>query len=1068
MKLCKLIIVIVILSAPAFSYPFDSVRAAGREDAGPLFVLSHEERSRLNEHGTPRIGVWVNVPPYAFLNQAGKPQGIFVDYVEALEKKLETKFKIVAVPSFADAWSKAMNKELDLLVAVTPSDRHLKYMNLSQTYHVVPVILVTRTDMPLVSSIKAFNGKKVVVGKGHVTEQWIKRDFPAIRLIPSDDYETGLRLVSEGGADAYAGAMAALTWQIKKHRITNLKIAAGTPYEYRVSIAVRKDWPGFIPIINKALQSIEDETRDSIYDKWVAVRHEERVDWNYFWKVAGGVAVLFMAAISIILIWNRSLRKEIDAKEKAEKALIESERQLSTLIGNLPGIAYRCLYDANWTMLYLSDGCETLTGYKPSELIDNRVKAFNELIIAGDRNKINAEVRNAVDSSSPFTIEYRIIAKDGTEKWVWEKGVALREKDTGTIFFEGFINDISDRKEVEKRLVKKEETLRGIFNAMPSGVVLVDFSGEVIFSNHRMAEMFACSQEDLVGSLYLDYTNGSETPEAEKKMFQLIRGEIEFVSLERLYRRKDGTTFIGHLSGRRLNHSDGTFWALVGVITDITERKKAQSALVESEARYRALFDFNPIQTIVVDIEGRIVMYNFAKERSDGRIPSTGDMMYQDYAARHEIDMHRELLECIRTGATKSYSEMKYKDRFLNIRIASFSGGAIITSEDITEKKRLQGLLEQARRMEAIGTLSGGVAHEFNNILGIILGHAELAMDDIPKYVPAYEFLMEVKNAAIRGKDIVRQLLSYSHDYDHRKHPLDLADVVRESLPLLKTTTPATIGFDVALAGDGRTVMGDKNQIHQLLINLCGNAAQSMEETGGTLKIVLENHVATKPRVFFGRQLEPGEYVRLTIADVGTGIPADIMENIFDPFFTTKTVDKGSGMGLAMVYGIIKGHGGFIELESNPRNGTRVYCYFPVVETDPAAVHKPQGLPEGKKTILFVDDEAALAKMGKKQLERLGYEVEATTDPSEALLKFRKSPEKYDLVITDMTMAPMTGDRLIKELVKIRPDIRTIICTGYSGRMDEREAARIGASGFIMKPVDREKLAEAIRRAFNG
>jgi signal transduction histidine kinase/CheY-like chemotaxis protein len=494
------------------------------------------------------------------------------------------------------------------------------------------------------------------------------------------------------------------------------------------------------------------------------------------------------------------------------------------------------------------------------------------------------------------------------------------------------------------------------------------------------------------------------------------------------------------------------------------ERKRSEIKLRENESRYRALFDFNPIQTVVVDNDARIIMYNFAKQRSSGRAPVTGTVMYRDYATRHSTDMHGELLECIRTGSKKSFPELKYNNRFLNIQISPFTGGAIITSEDVTERKKLQELLEQVRKMDAVGVLSGGIAHEFNNILGIILGNTELAMEELPQQDSLRDYLQETRNASIRGKEIVQQLLSFSHKASHEMQPLNIVDLTRDCIKFLRAVIPSSIEFDVNINGKCGAINGDRTKINQLMINLCNNSAQSMEETGGTISIALDHQTVSRQRTFAGQQLAPGEYVRLTVADTGEGIPADITESIFDPFFTTKEVGKGTGMGLAIVYGIIKSHDGFIEIESEPGLGTSVHCYFPPTEMFPAdAGEKPVLYPRGNEKLLFVDDDLSLVKMGKRLLEGLGYTVEAETDPTRALGIFRNDPHGYDLVITDMTMPLMTGAQLIMHLKQIRPDIKTMICTGYSKKLDKPGSGDIGADVFIMKPIDRRTLAETVR-----
>lgn len=397
---------------------------------------------------------------------------------------------------------------------------------------------------------------------------------------------------------------------------------------------------------------------------------------------------------------------------------------------------------------------------------------------------------------------------------------------------------------------------------------------------------------------------------------------------------------------------------------------------------------------------------------------------------------------------------------------------------DITERKKaekekaiLQSQLIQVQKMKSIGTLAGGIAHEFNNILGIILGNAEIAMDDIPRGNPAQESLSEILTATLRGKDVVKQLLSFSRKRSPHTKLIDLVKIAKESIGFLRASIPTSIQFKENIFENSLPIMANPDQIHQLIINLYNNAAQAMEEQGGTLEITLKNITVNEPLISYDMILEPGEYVQLAISDTGQGIPGQIIERVFDPFFTTKDVDKGSGMGLAVVHGIIKGHNGFIKIESSPNKGATVLCYFPKMEDAhlPAKdVKSAKSLPSGVENILFVDDETSLIKMVRLQLERLGYQVETQNNPIEALQFFRSNCHKIHLVITDMTMPQMTGDQFITELQKIKPDIKTIICTGYSIKMNHEKAAKIGANGYIMKPIERKMLAEIVRKTLDN
>ena len=422
--------------------------------------------------------------------------------------------------------------------------------------------------------------------------------------------------------------------------------------------------------------------------------------------------------------------------------------------------------------------------------------------------------------------------------------------------------------------------------------------------------------------------------------------------------------------------------------------------------------------------------------------------------------------------------ERKVKDRTLEIEekneelestLRSLEQEILERKATEKEKEELQSQLFQSQKMKSMGTLSGGIAHEFNNILSIILGNIELALDDIPKSNEARTFLFEVRNACLRGKDLVLKLLSFTRKSPENKQPLDLPEIAKDAVKFLRASIPANVEFKERFSEDCPPLTGDRTHIHQLVVNLCNNAAQAMEDKGGIVEISVERAVATKRLFSCNQILEPGVYARLSVADSGHGIPEEIMAHIFDPFFTTKDVNVGTGMGLAVAYGIVKSHGGFIKVDSEPGKGAVFSCYFPPSPQAPGdAPEKRKKLPKGVESVLVVDDEQALANTIKLQLERLGYVVSAYTDPAKALEDFKADPKKFDLAITDMAMPEMYGDQFIAELKKSNADIKTIVCTGYSNKINKEKAAQIGADAFLMKPLDAATIAETVRKALDG
>ncbi|MEH0023117.1 MAG: transporter substrate-binding domain-containing protein [Desulfobacter sp.] len=395
--------------------------------------------------------------------------------------------------------------------------------------------------------------------------------------------------------------------------------------------------------------------------------------------------------------------------------------------------------------------------------------------------------------------------------------------------------------------------------------------------------------------------------------------------------------------------------------------------------------------------------------------------------------------------------------------------GIVLVFRDVTEKLEMETELRHAHKMEAIGNLAGGIAHEFNNVLSIIIGNTELSIDDLEQQQPQHpvsDKLKEVTRASLRARDVVKQLLSFSRKIDIRQEPVDLSHIIEESLKLLRASIPSFIRIREAFPPEVNTVVADAIQIHQLLINLCNNASQAMDRDGGDLTITLENMDLDTGAASRHPDLSPGPYVRLGVSDTGHGIPADITDRIFDPYFTTKPVGKGTGMGLAVVHGIVKSHNAAIIVNSSPGKGSTFYVYFPA-SGEPAApdTNQPQAPThtEGAGRLLFVDDEPAIVKYGTTLLDRMGYQVTSDTDPIRILERFRMDPDAYDLVISDMTMPGMTGERLAGEMMEIRPDIPIIICTGFSEKISPDAAKKMKIKGLLSKPVDKDTLGTAIR-----
>ncbi len=528
--------------------------------------------------------------------------------------------------------------------------------------------------------------------------------------------------------------------------------------------------------------------------------------------------------------------------------------------------------------------------------------------------------------------------------------------------------------------------------------------------------------------------------------------------------------------------------SLIFTIVNIYRRKQIEKILRSSEAHLRTVIETIPDLIWLKDPDGLYLSCNKKFERFFGAKETeiVGKTDY-NFVNKEMADFFREkdkaamAAEKTRVNEEEvTYADDGHREILETVKTPMYGDdgqliGVLGIARDITERKRLEeerkkleNNLRQSHKMEAIGTLSGGIAHDFNNILGIILGNTELAMDDIDKRNPSYLYLEEITKAGLRASDIVKQLLNFSRKTDQAKKAIDIRLLIKDSIKMLRASIPTSIDIQVNLLEDLSTIYADSTQINQVLVNLCTNAAHAMEDSGGVLKIELSQIELDNTTVTQFQKIEAGQYIQLSISDTGHGIDPEIKVNIFDPYFTTKPIGKGTGMGLAIVLGIVKNHNGAISVYSEKNKGTSFKVLFPVIEGEEFMENGLlQSLPTGNETILFVDDEKALVKIGKNILESLGYRVETKTDPSEALDLFRSDPSRFNLIITDMTMPLINGEKLTKEALKINPDIPVILCTGFSSQIDSEKAITIGAHSYMEKPIDKKRLAYAVRCALD-
>jgi len=525
------------------------------------------------------------------------------------------------------------------------------------------------------------------------------------------------------------------------------------------------------------------------------------------------------------------------------------------------------------------------------------------------------------------------------------------------------------------------------------------------------------------------------------------------------------------------------------LILNINKRKNAELEIKTQKTFIHNALDAQKDTFFVFDpLEGKALQWNKAFEDITGYTTDeiTSLKAPHSYYSKEDLEKAGEYIEKVMKGVNGTVElELICKDGHLvpteySASITKDSEGnlqnLISIGRDISERKaaekekeELEGRLRQVYKMEAIGTLAGGIAHDFNNVLTAIIGYAEMIRYELPEFSPIINDIQEILRAGDRAKELVKHILTFSRKSGGDRVPIEIYLIVEEAIKLLRASIPTTIALEKSIDSRCGAIMANSTQIHQVIMNLGTNAAQAMDEKGGTIQILLGCTELTEKDLKNEPSLKPGQYAKLSVKDAGPGIDQSTIDRIFDPYFTTKEVGKGSGMGLAVVHGIVKSHGGMTSVESIVGKGATFNVFFPRVEEEVHLENDDQyPFPTGNERIMVVDDEVSVIDITKRRLELLGYQVRTEIDSMMALEIFRLNPAAFDLVITDQTMPNLTGEELAKEMINIKSNLPIILCTGYSSKIDAEKAFSLGISGFIMKPVDQMELALTIRQVLDG
>ena len=789
--------------------------------------------------------------------------------------------------------------------------------------------------------------------------------------------------------------------------------------------------------------------------------------WPLAFEVLDRISIPVMLVFPLGTLFLGTLLADQEGRNYAQDALRESEERYRTLMDNLPVAVYRNTSGPEGEFLMANPAFCKMLGFKNEE----EVKDLTPANLYQNPKERKQYSDNLIEKGVIKNDERTLLKRDGTPVYTSITSRVVYGKDGKISHFDSIMLDITEQKLAEEALRDSGKTLKSIFVAAPIGIGTV--SDRVIKqANDRLCEMTGYSKDELIGeSVRIVYPTDEEFEHVGREKYALIR-DSGTGTVETKFQRKDGKVIDILLSSTPMDPDDllrgVTFTAL-----DITTRKRIEGELRESEEKYRSMMESMKDAVYICSSDFRVEYMNSAMIQRTGR-DAIGKNCFK---ALHDLDekcpwcKHDKIKkgESVESDIVSPKDNRSYHISSSPIIHGDGSISKMTVFRDTTDLRILETQLQQAQKMEAIGTLAGGIAHDFNNILGAIIGLSELSILETTEGSSLNRHIEKILEAGMRAKGLVQQILAFSRQRDQERISMSINPVIDEALKFLRSSLPSSIKISHYIKKDLGLIEGDPTQIHQVMMNLCTNAEHSMREKGEVLHVEVERVNVDETMAVLHHNLHPGPYVRLEVKDTGYGIEPATMERIFDPYFTTKGVGEGTGLGLAVVQGIVHKHGGAITVESEVGKGTTFEVFFPVIEGEKKEIEEKRKapLPTGTEHILFIDDEEVLAEVGKEALEHLGYEVIIRTSSTDALELFKAKPGYFDLVITDMSMPNMTGEQLSREVIKIRPELPIILCTGFSHIISKEKAHEIGIKAFVMKPLVRKDLAETVRKVLD-
>ena len=771
----------------------------------------------------------------------------------------------------------------------------------------------------------------------------------------------------------------------------------------------------------------------------------------------------------------QTLPSEIEKDLTEETALLQSEKRFKTVFQAAPlGIS---IANPEGYFLEVNNAFKKMLGYRKKEI---KKMTFVDITHPDDR-KETLRLSNSVRKGSinSYKKAKRYLKKDGDFIWAIVRATAVRDNDGNILYWLGIMEDLTEREQAKKALAESENRYRMLFEHAAEGIVVVNInSGKIMYANPAICKLLGYSEKELTNMVVRDIHPKEKLRAVLNNFKTMTQGEKRLAQNIPCV-RKDGSIIYVNINSAQVE-IDG-IGCIVGFFQDITQRVNTEAALRESEERYRNILTSIEEGYFEVDLAGNFTFFNDAVCNIFGYHPD--ELMGMNNRQYTRPQTAKKMLmtfnKVYRTGKSARVTNYEIITKTGSKKILEVSASLIKDAANIPigfrgllrdatqrikgekEKKRIASQIQQAQKMEAIGTLAGGIAHDFNNLLMGFQGNISLMLLDLDEDHPYCEYLKNMESYVIRGSELTRQILGFARRGKFQVKTTNLNDLLEKSANMF-SRTKKEISIHKKFQEDLWPVEVDRGQFEQVLLNLFVNSWQAMPG-GGNLYLETQN-VQLEENYEKPYEIVPGPYVRISVADTGIGMDKEIQQRIFEPFFTTKAVGRGTGLGLASAYGIIKNHNGIIDVYSEISHGTSFKIYLPASEKT-VGMEKllAEELMKGTETILLVDDEEMVVDIGKEILEKLGYTVIPASGGSEATDKFRQHKNRIDLVILDMIMPDMSGSETFDNLKKINPDIKVLLSSGYSIDGQASEILNRGCNGFVQKPFNLKQISSKIR-----